>query len=52
MLLDEVAVAHAAIGRNDDCRDALDVSVVGDGKVAVDRLGYSHQVVQVGELFK
>lgn len=50
--LNDVAVAVAAMGRDDDCRDAFDVSVMSDGKAAIDGLGYSHQVVQVAKLFK
>jgi len=52
VLLDDVAVAVAATGRNEDRRHALDVTGVGDGEAAVDRPGDGLDFDQVCCLFK
>lgn len=52
MLLDHVAVALAATGRNENRELAFDVAGVGDGEAAVDRLGDGHDFEQVCYLFK
>lgn len=51
-LVDDVAVARTATGRDEDCRLTSDVSVVGDGEFAVDRLSDGHDVEKDGCVFK
>ena len=48
VLLDDVAVAVAATGGNEDRRHALDVAGMGDGEAAVDGLGDGQDFQKVG----
>ena len=52
VLLDEVAVTSAVIGRDSDCSHAFDVAVVSDSETAIDGLRDGHDCQNFTQLFK
>jgi hypothetical protein len=52
VLLDDVAVARAAMCRDGDCRNSFDVTVMGNGEAAIGGLRNCHDLHEVAQLFK